>query len=121
MGTIGDRVEGEIAAVHELGESLVDGPHVAVVLRVRLRVVVAVSVQHQEVIVGRAAEDLQGVGDGDCVQGELLRSMNSESAPSCQLASEYWNDDPEGTKWYWLVCMITCCDWEGVNSSFRVG
>jgi hypothetical protein len=44
-------------------------------------------------------------------------SMSMESAPSCQLAREYWKEDPLGTKWYWLVYMSVCCDCEEEDKS----
>jgi hypothetical protein len=120
MGTISHRIEWKVTTIHEFRQSLVDRPQVTVKLRIGLRVV-AVSVEHEEVVPGGVAEDLKIVGDDDCMREEVPLSMNWESAPSCQPASEYWKDDPAGTKWYWLSCMITCCDCEGENSSFKVG
>lgn len=111
--TIDDGVGGlgEVAGVHQLRQSLVHRPHVAVELDVGLHVA-AVRVQHDEVVPGRRGKDLEADLNGDCIGGGVPWSMSLESAPSCQLASENWKEDPLGTKWYWLVSMMVCCDCE---------
>ena len=70
--TSGEGVVLETAAAHQLGQSLVDRPHITVELRIGRTATAVASGQHQEVVGGDCAitgsKHLQIVSDSDCVK-----------------------------------------------------